>query len=79
MEEKEFDDLWQQVLLVSSSPEMRKRHPDWRWGQTVFNVAYFEFRIPGIDKHIRGSKFDPFNDDSKVEAMHDKLKEVLVK
>ena len=52
MEEKEFEDLWQQVLLISS--ERQRQHPEWRWGQTVFNVAYFEFRILGIDEHIRG-------------------------
>ena len=39
MEEKEFEDLWQQMLLISS--ERQRQHPEWRWGSDCFQRSLF--------------------------------------
>lgn len=51
-----------------------KENPRWRYGQTVFNVAWDLW--PGfIDQKIRGSELDPFYQDKKVDALLDRLYE----
>lgn len=37
-------------------------HPEWRWGQTLFNVLR-DVR-PELAEHVRGTELDPFYRDS---------------
>ena len=37
-------------------------HPEWRWGQTLFNVLH-DVR-PDLANGVRGSDIDPFHRDS---------------
>jgi hypothetical protein len=44
----------------------RVRHNDfWRKGQAAFNIAYEMW--PEVANKARGSLFDPFNNDSKLD------------
>lgn len=47
--------------FVQLCGELYREHPEWRWGQTVFNALY---RIrPELADHIRGTASDPFFED----------------
>ena len=49
--------------------EARRRHPEWRRGQALFNVLYFEHSgafDPEWADEIRGGPLDPFYIDSRI-------------
>lgn len=55
----------------------RRRHPDWRTGQTLFNVLYFEHSGAFDQKwadEIRGGPLDPFYTDSRIPSFIAALK-----
>ena len=47
----------------------RKLHPEWRYGQTVFNVMYDLY--PEKANKYRGSSIDPFHNDDNVDEFID--------
>lgn len=50
-------------------------HPDWRYGQTVFNVLYYDGFDPEYANEIRGTDLDPFYNDGRADALLDKLEQ----
>lgn len=44
--------------------DIQKLHPEWRPGQTYFNVLN-EFR-PDLSERVRGTLIDPFHSDSII-------------
>lgn len=51
------------------------QHPDWRYGQTVFNVLYFDHFDPQFADEIRGTSLDPFYNDGVVDEVLSKLEQ----
>lgn len=51
--------------------ETRELYPEWRLGQTYFNVLY-EYS-PELADWVRGTYIDPFYDDSKVPVFLDNI------
>jgi hypothetical protein len=47
--------------IIERAVEAKKRNPEWRWGQAVFNTAREYYIFPHAPHFV-----DPFNDDSKV-------------
>lgn len=47
----------------------RVAHPEWREGQTYFNVLYFDGYDPTFADEIRGGDLDPFYRDDVVPAL----------
>ena len=45
------------------------QHPEWRYGQTIFNALYFDHFDPEFADEIRGSDLDPFHDDGRADAL----------
>ena len=45
---------------------VQRKHPEWRWGQTLFNVLY-EMR-PDLSEMYRGEQLDPFYNDRIIDA-----------
>lgn len=57
-----------QVLdFIATVTVTRSANPTWRWGQVVFNVGRDMF--PVIFEGIRGSKLDPFYDNTRVDQL----------
>lgn len=57
--------------VLSYACQVQKENPRWRWGQTIFNVAYDLF--PDVANKLRGTQYDCFWDDSKVDDFLDHL------
>lgn len=51
--------------LLTLVETTQKEHPQWRYGQTMFNVL--TTFAPGIAEIIRGSEIDMFYNDDVVE------------
>lgn len=60
---------------VSEVALQRVEHPEWRKGQTYFNVLYFDGFDPEFANEIRGSDRDPFHNDGKVGPLLEALSE----
>lgn len=58
-------------FLVGCVADMLSAHPDWRYGQTVFNVA--NTLLPDCTERLRGSPLDPFYSDAMADAFLDAL------
>jgi hypothetical protein len=56
--ETSFNDYINRVL------QMQEAHPEWRVGQTFFNVLYI--MRPKMADQVRGSEIDPFYQDDRV-------------
>ncbi len=52
-----------------------KAYPDWRRGQTVFNVA--DDMVLDATEKIRATEDDCFFDDDKIKRFKDKLRSIL--
>jgi hypothetical protein len=50
----------------------QRAHPDWRLGQTVFNVLYE--KDPALADEVRGGPVDPFYNDGLVPALMEVVK-----
>lgn len=50
--------------LMANVTAEQKRHPRWRYGQTVWNVAARMY--PNTVELLRGSPIDPFHRDDRV-------------
>ena len=50
-------------------------HPEWRWGQTLFNVLC-EYR-PDIAEKIRGGPMDPFYSNLNADAFLDTVERLI--
>lgn len=48
---------------------MSRNHPNWRAGQRAFNALYKV--SPDLANRIRGTEYDPFNRDERLEAFHE--------
>lgn len=61
------------TIVETQAAEMKARNPDWREGQCYFNALYI------IDHYtanmIRGTQFDCFHDDNKIQAFMQKVLE----
>jgi len=53
----------------------KKKHPEWRAGQTIFNTAHKFFPI--ATDIIRGTKDDCFHNDAKIESFKNKFIELV--
>lgn len=53
--------------LISEAKQMRDNHPDWRYGQCMFNALYLI--APDIANIVRTTKAYPFHDDTRINAM----------
>jgi hypothetical protein len=51
----------------------QQRNPQLRLGQAVYNVAYR--RNPAVAQ-LAGTEFDPFHDDSRIDAFLKKIGEI---
>lgn len=49
----------------------RAEHPEWREGQTYFNVLYYDGFDPEFANSIRGSDLDPFHRDIVISSFLD--------
>jgi hypothetical protein len=52
-----------EIIRISSEIN-RAQFPEWRTGQTFFNVLYTKY--PDIANEIRGTQYDPFHNDERV-------------
>lgn len=59
--------------LIKIVDETRSQCPEWRYGQTVFNVAYQLY--PEATDRLRGTEYDCFYNDKKVNSFLEKLSE----
>lgn len=57
--------------ILDTAKEYRKRHPEWRWGQSVFNAA--EDLYPIEVNKLRTTEFDCYYDDQRVSVFLDEL------
>lgn len=48
------------LAVQERARELVSEHPDWRWGQALFNALYT--LDPVLANQIRGTAADPFND-----------------
>lgn len=53
----------------------QQQHPEWRYGQTVFNVLYWDGFDPEFADEIRGTDLDPFHKDARTDALFQVLEE----
>lgn len=60
-------DLVSFLDVRSKANEMMDKHPEWRYGQCMFNALHY--MAPDIADIVRATKDDPFHDDTKIEAM----------
>lgn len=60
-------------MVLTAARVTLSNHPEWRWGQAVFNVMYDIF--PSVANQIRGKSIDMFYKDENVE----KFKELMIK
>lgn len=58
--EKMFSSLTLRILAQAA----RKEHPQWRWGQAVWNVAVHYW--PKQVEQFRATELDPFHNDDRV-------------
>jgi hypothetical protein len=49
----------------------QQAHPEWRMGQTMFNVAWQEPELRERTDALRGGSVDPFHDDNRCDAFLD--------
>jgi hypothetical protein len=52
--------------------ERQRRHPEWRAGQTYFNVLYEV--APYLADQLRGTTLDPYHRDSMIPLFLDELR-----
>lgn len=64
-------------LLESKAKSFQNRYPDWREGQALFNTLFLDCRH--IADQIRGTEYDCFYDDDKIEAFKVRLIELWSK
>ena len=62
-------------LIEHDAKKMHEAFDYLRVGQCMFNILYE--RYPKVADEIRGSKFDPFYQDSRIEEFKNKVKEIL--
>ena len=62
-------------VIEQEAKELHQAYPFLRIGQCMFNIL-FEYE-PKVANEIRGSKFDPFYQDSRIEDFKNKVKEIL--
>jgi hypothetical protein len=58
-------------FMVEVGLNLRSVHNDWRAGQTYFNTLYD--MDPECADMIRGTRFDPFYDDSRIPAFMEEV------
>jgi len=61
---------WSRHELLSRAAELVRAHPTLRFGQALYNAAYAQ--NPAVAQ-LAGTVWDPFNDDSLVEAFLEKI------
>lgn len=60
----ESGDVLRWLAVQTEAQELLRSHPDWRWGQALFNALH---RIdPTLANKIRGTVADPFNDNIRA-------------
>lgn len=64
------------VDIVNMAKRAREIYPEWRYGQAVFNTCHSLF--PKIADNLRGTKYDPFYDDTRVDSFLDQVEKQLV-
>ena len=58
--------------LIALAVNAKKKNPEWRWGQSVFNTARAWFLFGNVPDFV-----NPFNDDAKVDLFLQWLQEEL--
>ena len=61
-------------LIESEVACCRIKYPDWRTGQAYFNIVHTYY--PDIAEQVRGTKYDCFYDDSKIEIFKQRIIEL---
>lgn len=61
--------------LINMAKRAREIYPEWRYGQAVFNTCHSLF--PEIADSLRGTEYDPFYEDTRVEAFLQQVEEKL--
>ena len=56
--------------------EVQNKPKDWRLGQAYFNYAYSHF--PNEVDQLRGTKYDCFYNDDKIQAFLDALNKLIL-
>lgn len=51
--------------IVKFATELKKKHSDWRMGQSVFNAMLILY--PDTSDEIRTTEYDPYYSDNKIE------------
>jgi hypothetical protein len=64
---------WEKI--ESEAKRIQQKFPDWRWGQTLFNVLYRHY--PGIANEIRATEYDCFHVDERVPEFKKRALELL--
>lgn len=55
--------------IVRDARVEHRLHPEWRWGQTLFNVTSNLY--PDLANKVQGTMYDPFNQDSRADGFLD--------
>ena len=64
-------------LLEAKAKGFQNRYPDWREGQALYNTLFLDCRF--IADQIRGTEYDCFNDDNKINAFKARVIELWSK
>jgi hypothetical protein len=62
-------------LIEIEAKKKQERNPEWRWGQTLFNVLYMHY--PEVANKIRATKYDCFHVDERVPEFKKRAIELL--
>jgi hypothetical protein len=62
-------------FIEKEAERLNKIFPEWRKGQALFNIVYHFY--PEIANEIRGTKFDCFHKDERIDAFKERVIELL--
>lgn len=61
--------------LIDAANAALAQHPEWRYGQAMFNAAYTLY--PAAADQMRGGSLDPFHRDERAIPFAQKVAEIV--